>query len=273
MTARFFYSLCLAFYVATYSVVACAQPDSTSSLKWLSHVSGVAVASYMMKLPDTNLRTEVVLCKVDPSLVHLDAVQAADIGSLRADIRTLTRKANGLVGINTNFFGVNEKALGVIIRNGTRLQTMHNGGSLLTGVFYLKNQTPAIVHRSQFKADAVELAFQSGPRLIENGKPLAVKETERPNRRSGVAVTADRQIILFATMTRFPGATLPQLQKMLLNPQLQLNVTDALNFDGGSSSQLYISSEVLNGQERFLTGGDRVPVGLIVKKRPAPPVG
>jgi exopolysaccharide biosynthesis protein len=66
-------------------------------------------------------------------------------------------------------------------------------------------------------------------------------------------------------MLRFPGATLAQLQEMLLDPSL--NVDDALNLDGGGSSQLFVEKNLRIADETFISGGDVVPVGLIVKRR------
>ena len=161
---------------------------------------------------------------------------------------------------------IREQPLGIIISDGKLTNRMHRGGSLLTGVFYLQKDKPQIVHRSQFiPANNVRLALQAGPRLVEAGKPLQLKSPNAISRRSGIAVTKDGEIVMFATILRFPGASLQQIQDMLLDPRLA--ITDALNLDGGGSSQLFVRKNSALPEETFITGGDVVPVGLVVRRK------
>jgi exopolysaccharide biosynthesis protein len=58
-----------------------------------------------------------------------------------------------------------------------------------------------------------------------------------------------------------------QIQQMLLDPELE--VVDALNLDGGSSSQLFVAATVSPSDKELLySGGDLVPVGLVVTRKP-----
>ena len=52
---------------------------------------------------------------------------------------------------------------------------------------------------------------------------------------------------------------------MLLN--LDIHVRDALSFDGGGSSQLYLRKYGALGEERLVSGGDVVPVVLVAVPR------
>jgi uncharacterized protein YigE (DUF2233 family) len=142
---------------------------------------------------------------------------------------------------------------------------MHRGGRLLTGVFYISGGKAFIVARDDFKEEQVENAVQAGPRLVVNGKLLKVSEPHEASRRSGIAITRSGGVILYATYLRFPGATLEQIQEMLLDPAL--DVVTALNLDGGGSSQLFIKKNPLLVDDTFISGGDQVPVGLVVKRK------
>jgi hypothetical protein len=60
------------------------------------------------------------------------------------------------------------------------------------------------------------------------------------------------------------GGTLREVQSALLRPEL--GCVDALNFDGGGSSQLYFSASIEGHpggtREEWLPGRDEVPVFL-----------
>jgi exopolysaccharide biosynthesis protein len=57
---------------------------------------------------------------------------------------------------------------------------------------------------------------------------------------------------------------LKELQQFLMGKELDL--VDAVNLDGGGSSQLFIAG-TKNSEEVFVSGGDNVPVFLVVEKK------
>lgn len=147
---------------------------------------------------------------------------------------------------------------------------MQRGGRVLTGIFAVKRSGQFVIeHRDSFKPEDTWMAVQAGPRLVENGKPIEIGSSQETSRRSGVAITKNNEVILYATVLRFPGATLGDIQEMLLDPALE--VTHALNLDGGGSSQLFIESFASLSGETFLSGGDPVPVGIVVKRKNSVP--
>lgn len=212
------------------------------------------------------LKSDITLMRVDPTLFSFRLAEAKDASVQRTDIQTLVKRTGGIAGINTNFFDESGNPLGLVVRDAEQEQKIQTGGNLLTGVFYVANDKPAIAHRNVYSPDGVTLAFQAGPRLIDNGEPLKLSPFDGPTRRSGIAVTNDGYVILYATVVRFPGATLEQIQEMLLRPELK--VRDALNLDGGGSSQFYVRQVGSLSEEIFLTGGDLIPVGLVIKPKP-----
>lgn len=186
-------------------------------------------------------------------------------GSNPSDLQSMTRSVNGVAGINANFFDEFHQPLGLIISSGKQLHALQRGGSVLTGIFMVKDDVPTILHRDDFSPKDVQLAIQAGPRLIANGKPVQIRSDQESSRRSGVAICGDGSVIFYATMLRFPGATLQDVIGMLLDPAL--NVRDALNLDGGGSSQLFVERVDGKQEEIFVRGADSVPVGLIAKAK------
>ena len=158
-----------------------------------------------------------------------------------------------------------EEHWGLIAIDGEFYKTIHRGGALLTGIFYVKNRIPQIVHRSSFNEPSPDLALQAGPRIIAEGKALNLSNPDIGSRRSGIATTKRKEIIIYITKLRFPGTSLRQIQDLLLKPELE--ITDALNLDGGGSSQLYVKEVGSLEDEIEISGGDLVPTALIIKER------
>lgn len=250
-----------------------------TQLVWENLAPGMQMANYSVPDPNSMISPEIILLKVNPELFHFDIAMANDLGKERTDVKALCKHTASVACINANFFDTQGKPLGLIVRNNHLVQKIQMGGNLLTGVFLLENSVPKIVHRSSFRwRKGIQLAVQSGPRLVSDGKPLKLSASSSASRRSGIAITNGGHIILFASRVRFPGITLHQIQRMLLDlgtPQLDdnpdLQVLEALNFDGGSSSQFYLGlpHQYLNRTQKDLlvTGGENVPVALIIKQQ------
>ena len=109
--------------------------------------------------------------------------------------------------------------------------------------------------------DKTVYAIGAGPRLVKNGN-LAVtgKEEEFPRDitigrapRTAVGITKDGHIILFVVdgrRTSCIGMTLQELAQFMQ----ELGAVDAMNFDGGGSSEMVVNGKVVNnpsdGRER-----------------------
>lgn len=248
-----------------------AEPnDSTANRSsalplWTEVEKGYAVARYGLGNENKVLRCEVLLLRFDPSVFSFEVKLASELGPKHTDLRTLTQKVNGIAGINAHFFDKKGDPLGIVISDRSKKNRMHRGGNLLTGIFYVHRNKAHIIHRKDFADVQAENALQSGPRLIADGKALSLSSPRATSRRSGIAVDRYGNVILYATLLRFPGASLAQIQNMLLDSRI--DVTDALNLDGGGSSQLFVRKNSALVDDTFISGGDNVPVGLIVTRK------
>ncbi len=249
--------------------IAAAQESSLprdSSFRWMHVEDGYDVGRYIVGSKDSFLPSEVILARFNPAKFSFHAVRATSNETPTiADVRTITQQAGGIAGINAHFFDENDRPLGLLIENGEVQQRLHKGGRVLTGIFAIRKGMPLISLRERFQPEGASMAIQAGPRLIEDGKRVAMGDDDGTSRRSGVALTKLNEVILYATVLRFPGASFGDIQAMLLDPAL--GVWHAMNLDGGGSSQLFIAKQRNVENEIFITGGDSVPVGLIVKRR------
>lgn len=246
-----------------------ALAEETSGVEWRRIEPGFDFAKYELGSASFIIRPEIFLLRFDLNRFVLDLSLPAGFDPKGApaseDIRSLVRRVGAVAGINANFFDENHRPLGLVAANSQMLQPVHRGGRVLTGVFALRDGIPVIEQRDNFSMRGVSLATQAGPRLIEHGNVTRLLDADDVSRRSGIAVTRHHAVILYATVLRFPGASLREVQHMLIDPALE--VTDALNFDGGGSSQLFLEQVEGFSGETLISGGDSIPVGVVVKRR------
>ncbi len=203
--------------------------------------------------------SELAIVRVDPKLWSLRVYKSSEPKTAQ-EVSTAT---NSDAVINANFFGTDLKPLGLIIADSKLQHPLQLGGKTLTGVFFRDRNQSKIVFRDKFKvSNEITEAIQAGPRLISEGQSISIPQ-DSSTRRSAIAIDRKGRILLFASKDRFPGLSLVELQEILLRKELEIQ--DALNLDGGGSSQLYVSSQN-PGNKIDVSGGDKVPVFLIVKE-------
>ena len=116
--------------------------------------------------------------------------------------------------------------------------------------------TPMRLHWTLGWPDVFD-AVGGDPILLQDGAPTSICASCARQPRTGLGVTADGKIILVVIDGRRPhwsrGATLGELRSILSD----LGAVDALNLDGGGSSEMVVDGEVVNrpsdGRERHIT--------------------
>ncbi len=193
--------------------------------------------------------------RIDLSKNKLEIVSAKNLSLNNASADQFTEYSKALLSINGGFFDRNFKPLGLRINN-KKLQNPLKKISWW-GIFYIKNQRPYITNISHFdRYDAIDFAVQSGPRLLIKGRIPSLKIGSAD--RTALGITSDGKVIMLVS-TNSAMSTNELAQFMKAPP---LSCTDAINLDGGSSSQLYahIGSFKLN-----VHGFSNVSDAIIVK--------
>lgn len=170
--------------------------------------------------------------RINLQLNQLASVMANDLSVPHASVEEYAKHSKALITINGGFFDQDFRPLGLRINN--RQQKSPIKQISWWGVFYIKNNKPYVSNVRQFKRDKqIEFAVQSGPRLIINGKipPLKPGRAER----SALGIGKDGRVIIVITDNN-PLSTTELAQLMKESP---LGCLNALNLDGGSSSQLH----------------------------------
>jgi len=161
---------------------------------------------------------------------------AKDHPAVFASAKNLTDLSHGLVGINGGFFTPNFKSLGLRISDGKQYSRLWS--TSWWGVFSISHNKPHIQGLHQYRGkQATEFAIQSGPRLVINGQIPRLRGGLAY--RSALAITPKKQVVMIAT--NGTPMTTTQLARIIKKPESEdgLGCPDALNLDGGSSTQLY----------------------------------
>ena len=136
--------------------------------------------------------------------------------------------------INASFFDAARKPLGLLILDDVLQQRRFPVHAW--GAFQVRDGHPELVPSSGPIATGVSQAFESKPRLIIDGAIPSFK-TQGTARRSAVGIDGNGQIIFAVTQDYF---TLDEWATCL---QQRLGCRNALNLDGGSSTQLALRGD------------------------------
>lgn len=170
--------------------------------------------------------------RIDLKQYQLDLVTAKQLSKRQASINEFGRKSHALLAINGGFFDSGYHPLGLRIYQ----QQEHNPIKRISwwGIFLIKNQVPSIISSRDYKpSKAIEFAMQAGPRLIIDGKIPHL----RPGVAERTALGINRQNKLIMVVTNNALITTTELARLMKSSPL--HCINALNLDGGSSSQLF----------------------------------
>lgn len=199
--------------------------------------------------------------RIDLKLYQLNLAIAEDRQNKIATVLDLTTSSRALIGINGGFFSQELKPLGLRITDTKQRNPLK--GTPWWGIFYIANNQPFIVSQKRFNpSNRIQFAVQSGPRLIINNSiPASLKPGV--DNRTALGISNGKVVLV---VTESLSLTTTQLAKLMKASQIDggLNCQNALNLDGGSSSQLYanIDSFSLN-----VPGLSAVTDAILVRER------
>jgi uncharacterized protein YigE (DUF2233 family) len=170
--------------------------------------------------------------RIDLKKNKLDLITAQDLDRSQASVDQFAHHAKALIAINGGFFDKAFQPLG--LRIGHHVQYSPLKPISWWGVFYVQQQTPHLAGFADYHPNqTIDFAVQSGPRLLINGQipPLKLGHAER----TALGITRTGHLIIVIT-DHAPMTTTGLAHFMKSSP---LFCRDALNLDGGSSTQLY----------------------------------
>jgi len=195
--------------------------------------------------------------RIDLSKNKLALVTAKNLSLKNASTDQFAEHSNALLSINGGFFDHEFNPLGLRINN--RKQENPLKRISWWGIFYVKDDKPYITNVNHFDHDSdIEFAVQSGPRLLIKGKIPSLKVGSAD--RSALGITADGRVIILVSTNS--AMSTKELADMMKAPPL--SCTDAINLDGGSSSQLFAH---MNSFQLNVHGFSNVSDAIVVKAK------
>lgn len=194
--------------------------------------------------------------RIDLNHNQLELVSAKKLKKSQATVEQFAKAAHANLAINGGFFDQKFQPLGLRVSENKMLNDLKQIS--WWGIFQIRNHHASIVKYAQFHHDPhVQFAIQSGPRLLIHGKipPLKPGHADR----TALGITKDGHVILLVT-DRAPLTTTGLASLMRSDP---LSCTDALNLDGGSSSQLFARFKKFEVEAR---GFSEVSDAIILKE-------
>jgi exopolysaccharide biosynthesis protein len=193
---------------------------------------------------------------VDLDVADLRLVPAGGPSS-RRPVAEIVAAYPAVVAINASFFDTDGSAMGLAVDGG---RVIAGGKRRSWGALVIDDRNARIVLGAEIKDDhAHRLVVQGIPRLVVGGKvqPLKPQVAER------TAVCARGNVVVLVVSTKVEATS---FARFLADPPDQggLGCWDALNLDGGPSTQLVVKLPALS---LSLRGGWGVPNALVVVPR------
>lgn len=195
--------------------------------------------------------------RIDLQTTKLSLILAKNLPQNYASAQEFRQYGHGLLAINGGFFNPDKTPLGLRINNEQILNPLRRIS--WWGVFLITKQHAMITSPYDFHYKKnIEFAIQSGPRLLVGGQIPHL----RPGyaNRSALGIDAQGKVLIVVT-ENMPIST-TSLAQVLKDPPLRC--VDALNLDGGSSSQLYAK---INAFNLDVHGFSQVSDAVLVKPR------
>ena len=233
-----------------------ALPAATTTpvSKWETIAGGL---EWRTLRPDGGDSSQLVALRIDPRHYRFRAIYQA--GAPKSLAGWLELEPNASIIINANFYDQANRALGAVVSDGRLSGSAYQSRG---GTFLVRNGAPSVIG---FRAGpppidtTVDQAIQGFPLLVFNGEQAYFGSSagER-NRRTVIAEDADGKILILTAP--YFGPSLQDLSAYL--PSTDLNITTAVNLDGGGSTMIAIPAA-----DYYQPSFDAVPTVLAVYPR------
>lgn len=156
--------------------------------------------------------------------------------SVPMSLPELMPQQNAVIAVNGGFFSPEYKPLGLRISGGQLIKPLKP--TAWWGVFFIKDSRARVVSQKNYSADIhPDFAIQAGPRLLDQG--IIPKLKLDIDDRTALGINRAGKVILVATNNLMLSTV--ELARLMQRSEAEggLGCVEALNLDGGHSTQLY----------------------------------
>jgi exopolysaccharide biosynthesis protein len=218
------------------------------------------LAAAELRVTDGAAEAEVNLVYFGVAGVTLEVIANTD-GQIQG-LAELVESQGGLAGVNGGYFETNLDPVGLLISNDRVVHPLQKA-KLLSGTFYVKNGRPWLARTREFPGTkGIQQAIQCGPFLVDAGRTVTGLDNGRIAARTFI-FSCGSSLWGFGICR---SVTLEDMGDILAQTTMvpAHRVLRALNFDGGSSTTLYVNTD---GHTIFSEGRPVVSNYLIVKAK------
>jgi len=229
-------------------------------MQWEKIETGVEYRRFTVFSGKSYVRSVLKFVKIDPKVFNMKILTAGQMGRERDFfVRDILKQSKAVLLINGGYFGEDRKPLGFLVSNGKTVNRRIATNWIYSGLLYILKGRPFLIDRREYpKGIQVEQALQAGPRLMADGRPIqGIRNLRIAHFRSGIGLTTDEHILVFATDTKYRGISWRDLQQILSLDSL--HCASAMNLDGGGSTQMALKA---GGRREFVDGTSKIPVAI-----------
>jgi len=223
-------------------------PSVAQTADWTILPSGLAYKQIEIVLNESVISLHAL--KIDPSQYTIKPI----FSETSASVQKLALKTGSLAVINANFFDTKGRVLGLVRNDNKNINNIKKIS--WWSVFCHKNKQAKIVHTTQYNDTFCEQAVQAGPRLVVDG--IMPKLKDELSRKTVVGIDRQGFIIFVVSKQEIPIKLLAEIMTQS-ETNGGFDCPNAINMDGGGSSQLYIQDAPVDYN---LPSFVEVPVGL-----------
>lgn len=197
-----------------------------------------AAAHYEVRVVSAPDQVKLSLVVFDSRRCRLRVIDQPDPRAGGGAITHLMRAHAAVAGVNGGFFTPDFRPLGLVISDRRVIGSFQRSG-LISGLALQLGDQPYLIWNSEYQGHSgVADLLQSGPRLLDSGRPVAGLENAKKRARSFIATDG---AFLWAIGISEP-CSLAALAGALAAPGTLPGLTPlrALNLDGGNSSALWM---------------------------------
>jgi len=230
------------------------NPARAEPPRFSSVAPGIGYATFTVSPADAEPPFSGHAFRIDLDEAALRLVPAGDQPSVRRTVEQIAAPFPAVVAINASFFDTEGRAMGLAVDEG---RVMASSKQRSWGALVIDGPVASIVLGANIHDPrAHRLIVQGIPRLLVEGRVLQLK----PQIAERTAVCAEERVVVLVVSTRAEAGA---FARFLADPPEKggLGCRDALNLDGGPSTQLVVK---LPGLALSLPGGWGVPNALVV---------
>lgn len=183
--------------------------------------------------PDNDFK-KLELFRVNLKDYYLEVIPAKSLGLNAVRAQDVLERTPAVLAMNGGFFSPEKNSLGLRVKNGMPLNPLRRIS--WWSIFYITfAQEVGVLSLPAYRGPSpYRFAIQAGPRLLRNGEIVGGLKNDLAER-TAICSTKKGEVILAVTQNWMISTE--ALAKLLQKPDVACY--NAMNLDGGSSSQLY----------------------------------